>query len=280
MLKHSYEVLDHTEITVLKIVVITVSIQFENVPKTNLYRPCLKQKQHNNMRYPISLVLVVVVVGILLVTSIHGACQSCLVMYPRHHHHDKSKSLWRLWGQHQQQVVVSRFSQLPITSRAATLSQLVVHNLWHCTTRSKPIVVVAAATAVVSCCCVPFVVHHHKKQSFMSAAYYSTKEDNDNNESEPKSSDTPTTTTPPITPISSSMISALGFYKAFISPLLPPACRFVPTCSQYGVQAIQEFGPTKGSVLIAWRLLRCSPIGGKGYDPPQWPPVSYTHGSW
>ena len=51
-------------------------------------------------------------------------------------------------------------------------------------------------------------------------------------------------------PVSTGMISALGFYKGFISPLLPPACRFVPTCSQYGVQAIQEFGPGKGSILI------------------------------
>jgi hypothetical protein len=70
---------------------------------------------------------------------------------------------------------------------------------------------------------------------------------------------------------SAMMIGTIGFYKNFISPLLPPACRFVPTCSQYGVQAIKEFGPTKGVVLISWRLLRCSPIGGKGYDPPKWP---------
>ena len=81
-------------------------------------------------------------------------------------------------------------------------------------------------------------------------------------------------------PMSDLMVGAIGFYKGWISPLLPPACRFVPTCSQYGVQAIQEFGPTKGSVLIAWRLLRCSPIGGKGYDPPKWPPVSYTYSSY
>lgn len=70
-------------------------------------------------------------------------------------------------------------------------------------------------------------------------------------------------------PASVAMLASLSFYKRIISPLLPPACRFVPTCSQYGVQAIQELGPTKGVVLIAWRLLRCSPIGGKGYDPPR-----------
>jgi len=80
--------------------------------------------------------------------------------------------------------------------------------------------------------------------------------------------------------MSSSMIMAIGFYKKFISPLLPPACRFLPTCSQYGVQAIELFGPQKGLILTAWRLARCSPFGGKGYDPPVWPPVSYTYGSY
>ena len=64
--------------------------------------------------------------------------------------------------------------------------------------------------------------------------------------------------------MSQSMIMAIGFYKQFISPLLPPACRFLPTCSQYGVQAIEQFGPTRGVILTAWRLARCSPLGGKG----------------
>jgi putative membrane protein insertion efficiency factor len=80
--------------------------------------------------------------------------------------------------------------------------------------------------------------------------------------------------------LSVAMIWTLGAYKNVISPLLPPACRFVPTCSQYGVQAIKDFGPTKGVILIAWRLVRCSPIGGKGYDPPIWPPVLFNHGSY
>merc|ERR1712157_222185 len=79
--------------------------------------------------------------------------------------------------------------------------------------------------------------------------------------------------------LSGAMIGAIGFYKYWISPLLPPACRFVPTCSQYGVQAIKEYGPSKGAVLTTWRLLRCSPFGGKGYDPPKWPPVPYQYGS-
>ena len=80
--------------------------------------------------------------------------------------------------------------------------------------------------------------------------------------------------------MSGSMIMAIGFYKHWISPLLLPACRFLPTCSQYGVQAIEEFGPQKGLILTAWRLARCTPLGGKGYDPPKWPPVAYNYGSY
>jgi len=80
--------------------------------------------------------------------------------------------------------------------------------------------------------------------------------------------------------MSGSMILALKFYKGWISPLLPPACRFLPTCSQYGVQAIEEFGPSKGLILTAWRLSRCTPLGGRGYDPPKWPPVAYNYGSY
>ncbi len=80
--------------------------------------------------------------------------------------------------------------------------------------------------------------------------------------------------------MTSSMIMAIGFYKKWISPILPPACRFLPTCSQYGVQAIKEYGPSKGVLLTAWRLARCSPFGGRGYDPPRWPPVAYNYGSY
>jgi putative membrane protein insertion efficiency factor len=80
--------------------------------------------------------------------------------------------------------------------------------------------------------------------------------------------------------MTSSMIMAIGFYKKWISPILPPACRFLPTCSQYGVQAIKEYGPSRGVLLTAWRLARCSPFGGRGYDPPRWPPVAYNYGSY
>ncbi len=63
------------------------------------------------------------------------------------------------------------------------------------------------------------------------------------------------------------LIAPIRFYQRAISPLLPPACRFTPTCSQYAVEAIQKHGPIKGLYLALRRLLRCHPWGGSGYDP-------------
>ncbi|MDQ3683736.1 MAG: membrane protein insertion efficiency factor YidD [Bacteroidota bacterium] len=59
----------------------------------------------------------------------------------------------------------------------------------------------------------------------------------------------------------------IKFYRRFISPMLPPTCRFTPTCSQYGLQAFQKYGLFKGFWLTTKRLLRCQPWGGSGYDP-------------
>lgn len=67
-------------------------------------------------------------------------------------------------------------------------------------------------------------------------------------------------------------LSLLRFYKTAISPLLQPACRFLPTCSSYAVDAYTEYGVGKGTILTAWRLMRCNPWGGSGFDPVQWPP--------
>ena len=67
-------------------------------------------------------------------------------------------------------------------------------------------------------------------------------------------------------------------YKRAISPNLPKNCRFVPTCSEYTALAIREFGFAKGFVLFIWRLMRCNPAGGKGYDSPAWPPVGFKAG--
>jgi putative membrane protein insertion efficiency factor len=57
------------------------------------------------------------------------------------------------------------------------------------------------------------------------------------------------------------------FYKYCISPLTPASCRFVPTCSEYAVQALQKHGPFKGIWLSVKRILKCHPWGSSGYDP-------------
>ncbi|MDR1776704.1 MAG: membrane protein insertion efficiency factor YidD [Desulfovibrio sp.] len=65
-------------------------------------------------------------------------------------------------------------------------------------------------------------------------------------------------------------------YQLCISPLTPPACRFLPTCSEYAAQAISRHGIARGGLLTLWRLARCHPFGGCGYDPV--PPVRQTDG--
>ena len=57
------------------------------------------------------------------------------------------------------------------------------------------------------------------------------------------------------------------FYQTCISPYTPPSCRFTPTCSEYARQALKKHGPIKGLWLAVWRILRCNPWGGSGYDP-------------
>lgn len=71
---------------------------------------------------------------------------------------------------------------------------------------------------------------------------------------------------------------SIMWYKDTLSPIMPPNCRFLPSCSSYALQAIDTFGPWKGGVLTAWRLIRCNPTGGRGYDPPVWPPPGYRAG--
>jgi putative membrane protein insertion efficiency factor len=56
-------------------------------------------------------------------------------------------------------------------------------------------------------------------------------------------------------------------YKALISPMLPNACRFVPTCSEYATEAIDRYGAFRGGLKAIWRLLRCNPFSASGYDP-------------
>lgn len=75
------------------------------------------------------------------------------------------------------------------------------------------------------------------------------------------------------------MKASIIWYKDNLSPILPPRCRFLPTCSSYGLEAIETYGPWKGGILTAWRIFRCNPFGGSGYDPPVWPPPNYFAGS-
>ena len=65
------------------------------------------------------------------------------------------------------------------------------------------------------------------------------------------------------------MLGAIRFYQRNISPLSPPKCRFIPTCSQYALEAVEKYGAVKGGFLAAKRLSRCHPFyhGGKIYDP-------------
>ena len=67
--------------------------------------------------------------------------------------------------------------------------------------------------------------------------------------------------------LSAPFILLVKLYQWCISPLTPPSCRFVPTCSQYAVEALQKYGPLKGGYLALRRILRCHPGGGSGYDP-------------
>lgn len=76
------------------------------------------------------------------------------------------------------------------------------------------------------------------------------------------------------------LIVPIRFYQRCISPLTPPACRYTPTCSHYAVDAIQNYGPLKGSWMAVKRIVSCNPWGGHGYDPV--PPVItnfHTHDS-
>ena len=63
------------------------------------------------------------------------------------------------------------------------------------------------------------------------------------------------------------LCAPIRFYQRFISPGLGRNCRFTPTCSQYGIEAIQTHGCIKGLLLTAWRIARCNPLGRWGFDP-------------
>ena len=68
--------------------------------------------------------------------------------------------------------------------------------------------------------------------------------------------------------ISKILIACVRFYQRWISPCLPDMCRFEPSCSQYFIEAVQKYGPLKGTLKGIWRILRCNPWNPGGYDPP------------
>jgi hypothetical protein len=63
------------------------------------------------------------------------------------------------------------------------------------------------------------------------------------------------------------LIAAIKFYRGYISPLKPPTCRFVPTCSEYALLAIEKYGALRGLKMAVCRILRCHPFNPGGYDP-------------
>ena len=63
------------------------------------------------------------------------------------------------------------------------------------------------------------------------------------------------------------LIWLIRWYQTCISPKHPPSCKYIPTCSAYGLQAIERFGALKGGLLTLYRILRCNPFSKGGYDP-------------
>jgi len=70
------------------------------------------------------------------------------------------------------------------------------------------------------------------------------------------------------------VLGTLRTYKRWISPLFPPSCRYVPTCSEYAIEAVERFGVLRGGFMAFLRLLRCHPFVKGGYDPV---PVDLRH---
>ena len=63
------------------------------------------------------------------------------------------------------------------------------------------------------------------------------------------------------------LIAGIRFYQKYISPMTSTKCPYIPTCSQYGLEGIQEHGAFKGSIMAVWRILRCNPFSKGGFDP-------------
>lgn len=64
------------------------------------------------------------------------------------------------------------------------------------------------------------------------------------------------------------LIAAVRCYQVVVRPILPPLCRFKPSCSEYMIEAIEKYGPVRGTGKGLWRICRCHPWNVGGYDPP------------
>ena len=62
-------------------------------------------------------------------------------------------------------------------------------------------------------------------------------------------------------------LALLRLYKRWISPAFPPSCRYVPTCSEYAMEAVERYGALRGGMMAAWRVVRCHPLAKGGLDP-------------
>ena len=62
-------------------------------------------------------------------------------------------------------------------------------------------------------------------------------------------------------------LGLLRLYRRWISPSFPPSCRYVPTCSEYAMEAVERYGALRGGVMAAWRVFRCHPLAKGGLDP-------------
>lgn len=63
------------------------------------------------------------------------------------------------------------------------------------------------------------------------------------------------------------LIGLIKFYRLRISPMSPPRCKYIPTCSQYAIDAIEKYGAIKGGIMSCFRILRCNPFSKGGFDP-------------
>jgi putative membrane protein insertion efficiency factor len=73
------------------------------------------------------------------------------------------------------------------------------------------------------------------------------------------------------------VLGLLRAYKWALSPMLPPACRYVPSCSEYALEAVKRYGALRGGALAVWRLVRCHPFAKGGYDPVVGPAGHSSH---